>query len=43
MILDHESEHRSRWVAASSIAAKIGCTAQWLYECVEKAGRWKVR
>ena len=37
MVLDHEGEHRSRWAAVSSIAAKIGCTAQSLNEWVEKA------
>ncbi len=33
MVLDHESEHRSRWAAA----AKIGCTAPSLNEWVKKA------
>ena len=28
MVLDHEGEHAWRWAAVSSIAAKIGCTAQ---------------
>ena len=37
MILDHEGEHSSRWAAVSSIAAKIGCTAQTLNEWVKKA------
>jgi transposase len=37
MVLDHEGEHRSRWSAVSSIAAKIGCTAQTLNEWVKKA------
>lgn len=32
MVLDHESEHRSRGAAVSSIAAKIGCAAQSLDE-----------
>ena len=39
MVLDHESEHTSRWAAVSSIAAKIGCTAQTLHEWVKKAER----
>jgi len=37
MVLDHEREHRSRWAAVSSIAAKIGCTAQSLNDWVKKA------
>jgi transposase len=37
MVLDHEREHRSRWATVSSIAAKIGCTAQSLNEWVKKA------
>jgi transposase-like protein len=37
MVLDHESEHRSHWAAVSSIATKIGCTAQSLNEWVKKA------
>ena len=35
----HEGQHASRWVAVSSIAAKIGCTAQTLHEWVKKAER----
>jgi transposase len=37
MVLDHEREYSSRWAAVSSIAAKIGCTAQTLNESVKKA------
>ena len=36
MVLDHEGEHASRWSAVSSIAAKIGCTAQTLHEWVKR-------
>jgi len=37
MVFDHEKEHASRWAAVSSIATKIGCTAQTLNEWVKKA------
>jgi transposase-like protein len=37
LVLDHERDHPSRWAAISSLAAKIGCTAQTLNEWVKKA------
>ena len=37
LVLDQEAEHRSRWMAIMSIAAKIGCTPQTLLDWVKKA------
>src|SRR5258708_9566229 len=37
MVLDHASEHPSRWAAVTSIAPKIGCTPQTLHDWVKKA------
>jgi transposase len=37
LVLDHEGQHPSRWAAISSIAAKIGCTAQTLSDWLKKA------
>jgi transposase len=37
LVLEHEQDHPSRWAAISSIAAKIGFTAQSLNEWVKKA------
>ena len=39
LVLDQEAEHRSRWTAIMSIAAKIGCTPQTLLDWVKKAER----
>jgi transposase len=37
MVLEHESEHVSRWATILSISGKIGCAAQTLHEWVKKA------
>src|ERR1700721_361385 len=39
MVQEHQREHASRWAAVTSIAAKIGCTAQTLNEWGKKAER----
>jgi transposase-like protein len=38
LVLDHEHEHRSRWAAIGSVAAKIGCTGQTLKKSEIEAG-----
>jgi len=37
MVLDNEGQHGSRWQAITSIAAKIGCSANTLNDWVKKA------
>ncbi|PWR18372.1 transposase [Zavarzinia compransoris] len=39
MVLDHEGDHSSRWAAISSVAAKVGCTAETLRPWLRKAER----
>jgi transposase-like protein len=39
MVLDHRGEHASQWAAISSIAAKIGCTAETLRLWVRRSER----
>ena len=39
MVQEHQGEHASQWAAISSIAAKIGCTAETLRLWVRQAER----
>jgi transposase-like protein len=36
MVLDHQADHRSQWAAISSIAMKIGCSAETLRKWVRR-------
>jgi transposase len=37
LVRDHQHEHPSQWAAISSIAEKIGCTAETLRKWVRQA------
>ena len=39
MVVEHAQEHASQWAAITSIAAKIGCTAETLRRWVNQAER----
>jgi transposase len=39
MVQEHHGEHGSEWAAISSIAGKIGCTAETLRRWVRQAER----
>jgi transposase len=39
MVFEHGGEHASQWAAITSIASKIGCTAQTLHTWVRQAER----
>jgi transposase len=36
MVLDHQGDYPSRWAAIKSVAKKIGCAPQSLYDWVKK-------
>lgn len=37
MVLDHQAEYGSQWAAMSSIATKVGCTAETLRKWVRQS------
>ena len=39
MVLEHQSEHESQWATITSIAEKIGCSAETLRNWVRQAER----
>lgn len=39
MVFDHQAEYGSQWAAMSSIAAKVGCTAETLRKWVRQSER----
>jgi transposase len=39
LVLEHQGEHGSQWAAISSVAAKLGCTAETLRRWVRQTER----
>ena len=39
MVLEHQGQHASQWAAITSIAEKMGCTAETLRHWVRQAER----
>jgi transposase len=39
MVMEHQDEHDSQWVAIRSISGKIGCTAETLRKWVRQHER----
>ena len=39
MVFEHQSDHDSQWAAMTSIASRIGCTAETLRKWVRRAER----
>jgi transposase len=39
MVVEHQGEHESKWSAIRSVAEKMGCTAQTLYNWVTQHER----
>ena len=37
LVLEHQGEHGSQWSAISSVASKLGCTAQGLRKWARQA------
>ncbi len=39
LVLDGQGQHRSRWAAVTSVAGKIGCSAETLHKWVAQTER----